>query len=1204
MRKNCLILLLMLAFGLANAVTYEFTVDPIGWNLRTDNGYPLIMEAGNPALPYVPVRLLVPFGMRVADVVVTKSEARVIATGIMLDHVREPQPVSLPSPDQTLRNTAVWNADLPYPAKDYDYLGSQYYRGYQIALMNVYPWRYNPVSRQILASQEVSISLVLTPDIELARDKAKFITYDDRTLQMLTLMVKNPELASTYRFATAYSDNNPRSRLIDLSNPKKMIIITDSIRAPWFNDYVTWRNAQGISTGVFLTNDIYSEYTGVDNADKVRNFIIDAYHTWANSPIPLQYVILGGDDEVVPERGVFGQVGQYTDLRMPSDLYFSNLDGNWNTNGNNIYGEVADQVDYIPEVHIGRFTAETQIEFDNIFRKTRYYVDNRSYSNNIAIMFGENLNWNPLTWGCDYKDDVAQYIPDNYYLITHYQRDGTYSGSIVFNAIQNGANVMNHMGHANENYLMGQGGSTVQQMTNTEYGFLYSQGCYPAAFDQRTSGDGEAVGEHLGMASGGVFAFIGNTRYGWYMPGSINGPSQYYDRSYFIGMFDNGHTRLGDAFTFSRLDNLNAAMSVPVMRWCYFQMVLFGDPSIEVKFPDAQMPMLELASFSFSDVEGDNDGIINPGETIRLYPRIRNLPGWSTAYNLSISIESPPTGVQPTGNQIIIPELVSGALIPQDHYLRFQLADDIGYGIQYLTLLVDAIHPATQQSIGARRFGVRFDITLLDDRFPWDCYYASKSSPVVYDFDGGGTLDILYVDVFGTGYYIDNQGEDYAGFTTAEPQNLNRSFAMGDITGDGQPDLVFSSRTGLLYAIQTDGSPIFSMDTGTLLLYTPMIADTDGDGSMEIIASGFDNNLYVVSADGISKPGFPLQLNSLARCEPAAADLDVEGTMEIIIGDSDGLLHVIKAGGISLPNFPVQLNGMITGAPTILDNNRIAVGTSTRLYLVDSAGNIVFEKPITGAVAAGMALADMSRNGELDIVFVTGTGNLYSVDQNGNDLPGFPIALNNIFTCPPLIADIDGDFFHEIILQDNQNGIYAFDHNGTVVPGFPFLTSYNGSTPATLVEYDNDGIFKLVTGYSTGVLVINLRKPASNRTPWTTFRGSLLRQGSYASTGYVSNSDPVIPPAATKLHQNYPNPFNPSTTIRYNIAEASPVRLNIYNLKGQKVRTLVNEQRTAGQHSIHWDGTDDGGRTVTAGLYLYRLEAGKTNITRKMLLLK
>jgi hypothetical protein len=331
-------------------------------------------------------------------------------------------------------------------------------------------------------------------------------------------------------------------------------------------------------------------------------------------------VVLGGDDEIIPIRGCYGQVGDTIDPHMPVDIYYSNLDGNWNANGNSIFGETDDNQDLIPEVHIGRFPAQSLAEFENMFRKIKYYAEQNTFSNNLAIFYGENLNMNPVTWGGDYKDDVAQYLPDSYPLQTLYQRDGTYSESGVWQSINNGAGLMNHMGHANEFFLMGQSNSTIESLQNTEYGFLYTQGCYPAAFDQGTSGDSESIAEHMVTASGGVHSFIGNTRYGWYMPGSVNGASQYYDRQFFRGLFEQNLPQLGKALTYSRLQNLNQALTNDVMRWCYYEVVLFGDPSLAVKPADSNLPLLSLESYSFTDEDGDNDGTINPGEMIRFYP--------------------------------------------------------------------------------------------------------------------------------------------------------------------------------------------------------------------------------------------------------------------------------------------------------------------------------------------------------------------------------------------------------------------------------------------------------------------------------------------------------------------------------------------------------------------------------------------------------
>jgi hypothetical protein len=85
---------------------------------------------------------------------------------------------------------------------------------------------------------------------------------------------------------------------------------------------------------------------------------------------------------------------------------------------------------------------------------------------------------------------------------------------------------------------------------------------------------------------------------------------------------------------------------------------------------------------------------------------------------------------------------------------------------------------------------------------------------------------------------------------------------------------------------------------------------------------------------------------------------------------------------------------------------------------------------------------------------------------------------------------------------------------------------------------------------------------------------------------------------------NYPNPFNPSTTIRYTLPEASNVRLTIYNVLGQEIRTLVNAAQTRGVHSVQWDGRDASGRQAATGVYIYRLEAGQFVATRNMVFTK
>jgi len=90
------------------------------------------------------------------------------------------------------------------------------------------------------------------------------------------------------------------------------------------------------------------------------------------------------------------------------------------------------------------------------------------------------------------------------------------------------------------------------------------------------------------------------------------------------------------------------------------------------------------------------------------------------------------------------------------------------------------------------------------------------------------------------------------------------------------------------------------------------------------------------------------------------------------------------------------------------------------------------------------------------------------------------------------------------------------------------------------------------------------------------------------------------------LAQNVTNPFNPATTISYSVPEGASERitLKVYDLRGRLVRTLVEGIRGAGTYSVYWDGTDESGRQVSSGVYLYRMQAGEFIQSRKMVLLK
>ena len=102
----------------------------------------------------------------------------------------------------------------------------------------------------------------------------------------------------------------------------------------------------------------------------------------------------------------------------------------------------------------------------------------------------------------------------------------------------------------------------------------------------------------------------------------------------------------------------------------------------------------------------------------------------------------------------------------------------------------------------------------------------------------------------------------------------------------------------------------------------------------------------------------------------------------------------------------------------------------------------------------------------------------------------------------------------------------------------------------------------------------------------------------------TENDNSEVNPITTVLFDNYPNPFNPETTISYQLGKSSAVNLSIYNLKGQKIKTLVNEKQNADTYQIVWDGKDQSDHPVANGIYMYRLQTKNQTISHKMLLLK
>jgi flagellar hook assembly protein FlgD len=194
---------------------------------------------------------------------------------------------------------------------------------------------------------------------------------------------------------------------------------------------------------------------------------------------------------------------------------------------------------------------------------------------------------------------------------------------------------------------------------------------------------------------------------------------------------------------------------------------------------------------------------------------------------------------------------------------------------------------------------------------------------------------------------------------------------------------------------------------------------------------------------------------------------------------------------------------------------------------------------------------------------------------------------------------------------------YAFDltttMNGSVVYGAAAMKAQTHTPGAGYTERAE--IKQVGANLNTSVAVEDLHVDSattetvngsfSSAVDWAVVAVEIKPQSPLGKRQAIEDDESLADaPLTYQLEQNYPNPFNAQTRIRYALPETSPVRLVIYNIHGQKVRTLVDALQPAGRRQTLWNGTDDLHQAVGSGVYLIRLEAGSHKMTRRILLVK
>jgi len=160
--------------------------------------------------------------------------------------------------------------------------------------------------------------------------------------------------------------------------------------------------------------------------------------------------------------------------------------------------------------------------------------------------------------------------------------------------------------------------------------------------------------------------------------------------------------------------------------------------------------------------------------------------------------------------------------------------------------------------------------------------------------------------------------------------------------------------------------------------------------------------------------------------------------------------------------------------------------------------------------------------------------------------------------------------------------------------GFQFITGAEDVlAPAAWTEYNYD-----LSAFNGQDVYIAIRCTSNDAFVFYVDNFSVHTEGG------TDAQDATAPVLTTALKGNYPNPFNPETTIRFSTKEAGPVALEIYNVKGQLIKQLVNEDKAAGNHTVVWNGTDLNNQPVSTGVYFYKMNAGSYSSTQKMIMMK
>lgn len=587
MKKLSLLVLLSIMSVAMTAQTVEKTyhfdnpqvTELRGYQQVTFNGTMQTALQGQPSLPYYAVSLLLPQGAEAESIEVELSDFQEVGENISLFPYQPSRTMNDNAPKALVKDEAIYASKGIYPAENHGVVTTQYLNGFGFAFSSFTPVQYIPATGKVMFAQTATVRVNLASS---KADHSAMLWKTNAIEKKISKLAQNPEMIESYqtrgREVTGYD----------------LLIITSSEYVEGYAEYQSYYNSIGVRNQIATVSDIYASMTGVDNQEKIRNYIIQEYQDNG-----IMMVVLGGDTNIVPFRGLYCSVqssSTYTDDGIPADLYFSGLDGTWNDNGNNLWGEIGED-DLLADVGISRMSFKSTTDLANMVNKTLKYQQEPVLGEfQKVILAGEHLYDDPESNGSDYLELLIGTHDDNGYTTTGYPADynftklyeeeGTWSGSALKQAINAGTSYVHHDGHANSSYVAGWYSVSNSDFSGANgvdhnYTFFHSQGCDCGAFDE------SCILEKMVTIQNFAVAVIGNSRYGWFNEGQTEGPGAHLEREMTDSQFNDRMQFLSVAHADGKCETA-PWVTAPgqweegALRWNFYDMNILGDGAVSV----------------------------------------------------------------------------------------------------------------------------------------------------------------------------------------------------------------------------------------------------------------------------------------------------------------------------------------------------------------------------------------------------------------------------------------------------------------------------------------------------------------------------------------------------------------------------------------------------------------------------------------------